>query len=107
MTEPYDWPHEIQSAVAAFETDLEWQVLGATVDSPHTGDELVEALESSREDISEAVSNLTQGGIVARKNKGRLDDPTEYTVELSEYGGRFVEAMFGTLGDARDGLDTE
>lgn len=104
MESPYEWPRELRSAVAAFDGDLEWQVLAATVDGPHTGEELVEKLDVEPEAVSEAVSNLTTGGLVSRRNRGDLTDKYDYTVELSEYGSRFVGAMFDTLGDATAGL---
>lgn len=104
MESPYDWPHEIQSAVTAFDSDLEWQVLAATVDGPHTGDELADKLDVDRDAVSDAVSNLTGGGLVSRRNRGDITDKYEYSVEISEYGSRFVEAMFDTLGDATEGL---
>lgn len=107
MTE-YDWPWEIRSAVDALDSDHEWEILGAAVDGPQTFDDLQTLLpDEDAEAIDDAVSNLARGGLIAKVNDGDLTDRYAYRIELSEYGGRFVEALFDTLGSLDDPPATE
>lgn len=102
MDEPYDWPEIFQSAVEALDSELEWQLLGLVYDKSRTADEIVDELDISHQAATTSVSKLTKGGLVSRRNMGELTNETAYYVELSEYGSRFIDAMFDTLGSIED-----
>jgi len=100
MTE-YDWPFEIREAVDSLESDTEWKILAATVDGAQEFSELQSILPETLDDeIDAAVSTLAAGGLVQKRSAGDPTRPRAYRVELSEYGSRFVEALFDTLGSA-------
>lgn len=104
----YQWPWEIRSAVEAFQSDAEWTIVAATVDGPQSFDDIKTILdEQNPQAVERAVSNLTSGGLVQKRSNGDVEDPHDYTVELSEYGQRFVVAMFDTLGDVHAPVDNE
>ena len=105
-TTPYNWPYEIRAAVAALVSDLEWQILAALMDQPQTGTELANTFDVPSEELGDGVSNLMAGGLISKTypNDPSMDE-SEYSVELSEYGERFIKALFNTLGDATKTLD--
>lgn len=106
MHDEYAWPPELRSAVNALAGDLEWQILAAVVDSPHTADELSIKFDVDHDAVATAVKNLTCGGLVHKRDAATGGEPTTYRVELAEYGARFVDAMFDTLGNLHEDAES-
>ena len=81
----YNWPWEIKSAVSAFESDMEWQVLAVAVDGTHTFYEVKSKLGADDSSVDDAVRNLVQGGLINKRSTG---DPTDPRDPADRAGGR-------------------